>query len=365
MRLFEYQAKSILSEYLNVPKGVIIDKENVDQVVTKLNFPCVLKAQVKVGGRGKAGGVLKVKDSNELKNALEKLFSMEIKGEKVNRILAEELIDIDRELYFSVIFYRPSRRYMMVFCKEGGVDIEQLAEAKPDAINKVKVDPIIGIKDFMIRNLIKDFELYNILNQFVKSAYKIFVEKDLVMLEINPLVITKNKEVICADAKVEFDDNALYKHPEFEAFLEQSEIEARKLGFSFVPLEGDIGILGNGAGLVLATIDSVTRAGGKCANFLDIGGGAKAERVKSALKFLVEQKKLKGILINVFGGITRADEVAKGLLEFEEEQKLNLPVVVRLSGTKAEEGLEMLKERFEIVSSLRDGAKKIVELVNQ
>jgi len=362
MRLFEFQAKSILSQYVKVPKGILVSKENIDEMITKLTLPCVLKAQVKVGGRGKAGGVLKVKDLGELKSGFKKLFSMEIKGEKVEKVLVEELIDIERELYFSVIFYRPSRRFMLVFCKEGGVDIEQLAETNPEAISKVKVDPIIGIKDFMIRNLIKDFELYDLLNKFVKEAYKIFVDRDLVMLEINPLVITKNKEVVCADAKVEFDDNALYKHPEFEAFLDQAEIEARKLNFSFVPLDGDIGILGNGAGLVLATIDSVTRAGGKCANFLDIGGGAKAERVKSALKFLVEQKKLKGILINVFGGITRADEVAKGLLEFEKESKLNIPVVVRLSGTKANEGLNMLQGKYEIVSSLKDGAKKIVEL---
>jgi succinyl-CoA synthetase beta subunit len=363
MRLFEYQAKSVLGQFVKVPKGILVDKENMDEMIPKLSLPCVLKAQVKVGGRGKAGGVLKVKDSKELKSNFEKLFSMEIKGEKVEKVLVEELIDIERELYFSVIFYRPSRRFMLVFCEDGGVDIEQLAETKPDAISKVKVDPIIGIKDFMLRNLIKDFELYNVLNKFVKEAYKIFVDKDLVMLEINPLVITKNKEVVCADAKVEFDDNAMYKHPEFEAFLEKSEIEAKKLGFSYVPLDGDIGILGNGAGLVLATIDSVTRAGGKCANFLDIGGGAKSERVRSALRFLVEQKKLKGILINVFGGITRADEVAKGLLEFEEEYKLNLPVVVRLSGTKADEGLSILQGKYEIVSSLRDGAKKIVDLV--
>lgn len=356
MRLYEFEGKKIFSEFnIPIPRGFAAF--NLDEIVSRvldIGFPCVLKAQVLVGGRGKAGGIKIVNSLDEVKNFSLKMFSEGVKGVPVRCILIEEAVKIIREFYLSLTIDRSMKSYVYLASSEGGVDIEEIAATKPESIVKVYVDPIIGLRDYHVRTIVSSFgvegELTKQLDAIIRALYIIMVRYDADLVEINPLALT-DKGFVALDSKITIDDNSLYRHPQFIEILKMGgrdltseEIIAREYGFSYVKLDGDIGIIGNGAGLTMASLDLVAFFGGKPANFLDIGGGARAERVKAALKLLLLDDRIKAILINVYGGITRCDDVAKGIVEALNETGIKKPISVRLVGNREEEGRRILEE---------------------
>ncbi|MEM3615315.1 MAG: ADP-forming succinate--CoA ligase subunit beta, partial [Candidatus Methanomethylicia archaeon] len=334
---------------------------------------CVLKAQVLVGGRGKAGGVKIVNSMDEARYVSNKIFSEGIKGVPVNRILVEEAVNIVREYYVSITIDRAFRSYVYLASSEGGVDIEEIAINKPESIVKVYVDPLVGLRDFHVRKLIGGLNLDgDMAKQFdliVRALYDIMLRYDAELVEINPLALT-DKGFVALDSKIIVDDNSLYRHPDLAETLKSDmrdftseEILARDYGFSYVPLDGDIGIIGNGAGLTMASLDLVAFFGGRPANFLDIGGGARAERVKAALKLLLVDERIKAVFINVYGGITRCDEVARGIVEALNETNIHKPLSVRLIGTREEDGRRILEEAgISYFTSDDEAAKHVVKL---
>lgn len=356
MRLYEFEGKKIFSEFnIPIPRGFAAF--NLDEIVSRvldIGFPCVLKAQVLVGGRGKAGGIKIVNSLDEVKNFSLKMFSEGVKGVPVRCILIEEAVKIIREFYLSLTIDRSMKSYVYLASSEGGVDIEEIAATKPESIVKVYVDPIIGLRDYHVRTIVSSFgvegELTKQLDAIIRALYSIMLRYDADLVEINPLALT-DKGFVALDSKITIDDNSLYRHPQFIEILKMGgrdltseEIIAREYGFSYVKLDGDIGIIGNGAGLTMASLDLVAFFGGKPANFLDIGGGARAERVKAALKLLLLDDRIKAILINVYGGITRCDDVAKGIVEALNETGIKKPISVRLVGNREEEGKRILEE---------------------
>ncbi len=358
MRLFEYQAKEILAALgATVPRGVVVSEgEDVEAKVRQagLRPPLAVKAQILVAGRGKAGGVRIVGSVEEAVEAARRMLGSRIKGIAVRKVLVEEAVEHEREYYAAITIDRAARRPVVLASSEGGVDIEEVARERPEAIVRYHVDPFKGLKGYEARRIGKAIGLSGrALVSFTNTLlamYRAFEMYDAELVESNPFTVVGDK-VVLLDARMIVDDNALYRHPELgRVALEETgeltewELRARREGLAFVELDGDIGVIGNGAGLTMATMDLVYHFGGRPANFLDIGGGASAELVKKAVLFLLEFPKTKKILINVFGGITRCDEVARGIVAALEESKVRKPIVVRLVGTNEEEGRRILEE---------------------
>jgi len=374
MDLFEYQGKSLYQKFnINHPNSKLI-KNLIDLYdPINLNFPVVVKAQVQVGGRGKAGGIKVAKDINELTQYSEEILGMDIKGHKVEILLLEEASNISEEYYISFTLDRSEKKYLIMLSAKGGMDIEQVAEENPDDLVKFHVSPSEKLTSSTISELInkanlnKDHE--ESLSEIIENLYLMFTEGDCDLVEVNPLAITDNG-VMALDSKVSLDMNAKYKHPYFDDFeqeipIPESEKNAKEKGLNFIKLDGSVGIIGNGAGLVMSTLDVVAENGGKAANFLDIGGGAKAETVSSALEVLEADQNVKSVLINIFGGITRCDLVAEGIIEATKGKELVWPIIIRLDGTNSLEGLEILKanpnEKIYIEESMDSAAKLAVQ----
>lgn len=375
MKVHEYQAKNIFNKY-----GIPIPKEkmcvSVDEVIAvsgELGLPCVIKAQVHVGGRGKAGGIKVAKTEQEVKEYAKQILSMEIKGLPVRKVLVSEAVSIASEAYLGIINDRTAKKTVMMACKEGGVEIEEVARKKPEAILKVYADSLIGFLPHKARHiglfLYDDSKTAFACAKIAEKLYKMFIELDSSLAEINPLVVTDSGELIALDAKINFDDNGLYRHPDIEAMRDresedESEQMARESDLSYVKLTGNIGCVVNGAGLAMATMDLVKHFGGEPANFLDIGGSSSPQKVKNALDILLRDENVKVIFFNIFGGITRCDDVANGILEAKKELKIKQPIVARLTGTNEEKAMEILKEAGLIFAqSMDDGAKKAIQLL--
>ena len=374
MDLFEYQGKSLYQKFnINHPNSKLIKNLNDLNDPINLNFPVVVKAQVQVGGRGKAGGIKVAKDINELTQYSEEILGMDIKGHKVEILLLEEASNILEEYYISFTLDRSEKKYLIMLSAKGGMDIEQVAEENPDDLVKFHVSPSEKLMSSTISELInkanlnKDHE--ESLIEIIENLYLMFTEGDCDLVEVNPLAITDNG-VMALDSKVSLDMNAKYKHPYFDDFeqeipIPESEKNAKEKGLNFIKLDGSVGIIGNGAGLVMSTLDVVAENGGKAANFLDIGGGAKAETVSSALEVLEADQNVKSVLINIFGGITRCDLVAEGIIEATKGKELVWPIIIRLDGTNSLEGLEILKanpnEKIFIEESMDSAAKLAVQ----
>jgi succinyl-CoA synthetase beta subunit len=374
VKLLEYQAKEVLSSLgIAVPAGAVARTPDEAAAACSRLGPVAVKAQVPVGGRGKAGGIKLARTAEEARAAAQQIIGMDIKGFKVPLVYCEAALDIEREIYVGFTVDRDARANILLLSAKGGMDIEQVSEESPESIARLYPNPWRGPLDFELTQLVYDAglgELARPITSLIKKLYRAIPEYDALTAEINPLVVTKSGEVIAGDAKLETDDNAAWRHRDLEAKYgsvvegDPYEVEAKKRGLTYVSLDGDIGIIGNGAGLCMSTLDLVQRAGGKAANFCDIGGGAKAEVVENALAVILMNPKVKGVLINVFGGITRGDEVAKGIVTARDNLKMKMPLVVRMSGTREEEGREILRKNgIEPGASAWEAAQKIVELI--
>ena len=374
MNLFEYQGKDLYKKYsITTPKSIHINSMSDLTENHDLNFPLVVKAQVQVGGRGKAGGIKLAKNKQELEEHINSILGMDIKGHKVESLLIEEASEILSEYYISFTLDRSEKKYLMMLSSKGGMDIEEVAENSPEDLIKIHISPSLGLDSNMINQAIKDAKLnldyIDELHEIIYKLYTLFTEGDCDLVEVNPLAITK-QGVTALDSKVSLDMNAIYRHEEFIKYEEEipipeSEKFAKSKGLNFIKLDGSVGIIGNGAGLVMSTLDVVAEHGGKAANFCDIGGGAKAETVTAALEVLESEKEVTSVLINIFGGITRCDLVAEGIVEATNGKVLKWPLVVRLDGTNSKEGLEILSknlnEKIIISESMDDAAKAAVE----
>lgn len=384
MNLHEYQGKALFAEYnLPVSKGVIIfEPEEALKACRDIGgTKWVVKAQVHAGGRGKAGGVKLVDNPDDAidfaRSWLGKklvTYQTDTNGQLVNSILVEECTDIDKELYLSAVIDRDSQRIVFIGSSEGGVNIEEVAENTPDKIIYESIDPLCGAQPFQARKIAKILNLNNTqTRQFVpmlQNLTKLFIEKDLALLEINPLVITSGGNLHCLDAKVSIDSNAIYRQPEIAEMHDSSqedprEAEAARNDLSYVSLDGNIGCMVNGAGLAMGTMDTIKYYGGNPANFLDVGGTATQERVSKAFKIILDDPEVKVVLVNIFGGIVRCDLIAEGVIAAIEEVGVNIPVVVRLEGNNADLGSQILSQagvKIESINNLADAAKKSVEL---
>ena len=385
MNIHEHQAKDLLKKFgAPVSNGeVIFNLDEIDEKISNLKSKnYVLKAQIHAGGRGKAGGVKLVKSLKELKDEAKDLFGKVLKtnqtgpkGKEVKRLYIEEASDILKEYYLSCLIDRSSSKIIFISSVAGGMDIEKVAKEQPREIIKTEVDLKNGILEIEIEKIVNPFKLDQ--NQKIQATkllnamFKILTSKDASLIEINPLIITKGNDLICLDAKINFDDNALFRQPDILALRdlneeEPTEIEASKNDLAYIKLDGKIGCMVNGAGLAMATMDIIKFFGEEPANFLDVGGGASKEKVSAAFKLILSDKNVKGILINIFGGIMRCDVLAEGVVEAAKETKLNIPLVVRLAGTNFEKGKEILdKSNLKILSAsdLNDAAKKIVDAI--
>jgi succinyl-CoA synthetase beta subunit len=385
MNIHEYQAKKILKKYgAPVSDGVVIF--NLSEITSKIkqlnSKEFVLKAQIHAGGRGKAGGVKLVKNLNELNKEASEMFGKILKthqtgpdGKEVKRLYIEEAANISQEFYLSCLVDRESSKIAFISSTEGGMDIEKVASETPEKIITIKVDLEESVQADDIEKIIKIFTLSKeqkvIASKLIQSLFRILIEKDASLIEINPLIITKDEKLICLDAKMSFDDNAMFRRPEILELRdldeeEPAEIEASKHDLAYIKLNGSIGCMVNGAGLAMATMDIIKLYGQEPANFLDVGGGASKEKVSAAFKLILSDKSVKGILINIFGGIMRCDVIAQGVIEAAKETKLNVPLVVRLAGTNFQEGKDILdRSGLKILSAfdLNDAAKKIVEAI--
>lgn len=374
MIIHEYQGKELLREMgVPTPGGSVANTpEEAGKIAGEIGKKVAVKAQVHIGGRGKAGGIKLADNADEAVAKAKEIIGMDIKGLTVHKVLIEECIDIETEFYLGITLDRSACKHVIMFSTEGGVDIEEVAETKPEAIVKVHVDPMRGLQPYQIRQVCYAFDIPNeqkkALGTFVKTLYNLYVKKDCTIAEINPLVVTKDGRMLAADAKVSFDANALYRHPELSEMAEISvedplEAKAKEMGLMYVRLDGEVGIIGNGAGLVMGTLDEVNRVGGKPANFLDVGGGASAEVVTKSLGLVLSDPNVKGVLFNIFGGITRGDEVAKGIVKGTKELTIDKPLVIRLSGTNEEEGRKILKDNgLETAATMEEAAEKIVAM---
>ncbi|WP_286834034.1 MULTISPECIES: ADP-forming succinate--CoA ligase subunit beta [unclassified Proteiniphilum] len=377
MKIHEYQAKEIFATY-GIPVDRSIVCRSVEDAVKAYNHmdsqKVIVKAQVHTGGRGKAGGVKLATDEIELRRHAASILGMDIKGFKVDRILIGEAVNISKEYYVSYVIDRNSKSTILMLSKEGGMDIEEVARSTPDKIYKFVIDPSAGIPDFLAReSAFKLFDDINLVRQAAlisQKLYKLFLETDASLAEINPLVVTDEGKIMAIDAKITFDDNALYRHPRIAALNEPTEEEkkeqnAKSKGFSYVNLGGEIGCMVNGAGLAMATMDMIKLYGGNPANFLDIGGSSNPTKVIEAMKLLLSDKNVKVVLINIFGGITRCDDVANGLLEAFKQMKNNVPIVIRLTGTNEKEGRALLQgSLFHVAENMGEATRKAVELTN-
>jgi len=385
MNIHEHQAKKILKNYgAKVPKGIFAFtvQDLLEKAKTLKTEKYVLKAQIHSGGRGKAGGVKLVNNLDELEKEAKNLIGKILvthqtgpNGRKVNRLYVEESSTINQEFYLSCLVDRESSKIAFISSDQGGMDIEEVANKNPEKILTTKVEFGDQISEDDCKKIIEIFNLDQEANEeaikLIKSIYKMFIETDASLVEINPLILTKDNKIVCLDAKMNFDDNALFKHPEIIELRdlneeEETEIEASKHDLAYIKLDGSIGCMVNGAGLAMATMDIIKLYGEEPANFLDVGGGASKEKVSAAFKIILSDKNVKGILINIFGGIMRCDVLAKGLVEAAREIKINVPLVVRLAGTNFEEGKKILDNSgLKIISAsdLGEAAEKVVEAI--
>ncbi len=385
MNIHEYQAKDILRKYgVAVPRGkVAFTPEEAEAAAKELGGNVfVVKAQIHAGGRGKAGGVKLAKSPEEVKEIAAKMIGSKLvthqtgpQGKEVRRVLVEEGVDIVRELYLGIVLDRSKSQLVIMASTEGGVEIEKVAAENPDAIFKEYVAPDIGLQPFQARRIafrlgLEGAQVKNAV-KFIIGLYRAFVESDASLAEINPLVVTGSGEVLALDAKMNFDDNALYRHPDIAEMRDLHEedpleVEASKYHLNYIKLDGNVGCMVNGAGLAMATMDIIKLAGGMPANFLDVGGGASVETVRNGFKIILSDPNVKAILVNIFGGIVRCDRVAKGIIEAAQTVDINVPLVIRLAGTNAEEAAELLKNsgmNFEVASTLEEAARKVVSLI--
>lgn len=375
MKIHEYQAKELFAAY-DIPVKKQILCHTADEAVdaySRLNVPLVvLKAQVLTGGRGKAGGIKLADSPEKVKANAEAILGIKIKDIPVDRILVTEAADIKKEYYMSIVVDRNTKSALLMLSSDGGIDIEEVAHSTPERIYKFQIDPLLGTPDFFTRkvafSLFTDIKLINQLSHIIKSLYKLMLETDASLAEINPLVLTPDDTLVAVDAKMTFDDNALYRQPQivtlFEPTVEEKkEKEAKEKGFSYVHLGGEIGCMVNGAGLAMATMDLIKRYRGKPANFLDIGGSSNSEKVVHAMKLLLQDSDVKVVLINIFGGITRCDDVANGLLKAFEQIDTDIPVVVRLTGTNEELGRALLKDsKLYVANTMSEATRMAVNL---
>ena len=374
MNLHEYQAKRTFAKYgVPIPDGdVAYTADEARTITQKLGGKVVVKAQVHIGGRGKAGGVKLANSPEEAAEAAAKILGMDIKGFTVNKVLIDEQSAIDKEIYLAVLIDRAARRSMIMASADGGMDIEAVAKDTPDRIIKVHVDPALGVKGYQSTYIASRMglprEQWKQFHNIVTGLYASFLNSDASLAEVNPLIVTDDGVLMAVDGKMSIDDNALYRQPELEAMRDLSEEpdaekQARDAGINFIQLDGNIGCMVNGAGLAMTTMDVVNLFGGSPANFLDIGGGAKAESVATALKLILSDPKVKTVLINIFGGITRGDEVAQGIVDALAMVKTDIPMVIRLAGTNAKEGLAILADaEMETAVTLSDAAQKAVAI---
>jgi succinyl-CoA synthetase beta subunit len=377
MDLLEYQGKQLFARQgIPVPSGR--PARTVDEAVAAaeaIGYPCVVKAQVKIGGRGKAGGIKVANDQDEARAHAEAILGMDIKGFTVHELWVEGASQIAAEYYASIIFDRSAKQPLVMFSTKGGMDIEAVAEESPEAIATLHVDPLMGFQDFHGRRLAfegkVDADLVRPVGAFLKQLYDTFVAEEAMLVEVNPLIVTPERSVAALDAKVTLDDNALFRHPENAELRDPSaedpqEQMAHERGLTYVKLDGDIGILGNGAGLVMSTLDVVAQYGGSPANFLDAGGGSKAEAITSAVEVILSNDRVKAVLFNIFGGITRCDEVANGLIAAFAQVTPTVPFVVRLDGTNDVEGRRILAEaelpNVHTASTMNEAAEMVVAL---
>lgn len=375
MNLHEYQSKIIFAEFgIPIPRGKVApDPQTAYEITKELGSPVVVKAQVLTGGRGKAGGVKLAQTPEEAQQRADDILGMDIRGHKVLKVLIDPASEIRSEIYLGVTNDRAARKPLIMASAEGGMDIEEVNRQSPEKIIREHIDLFLGLRDYQIRNLAYGIELTRELwKQFMQIArglYRCYVENDATLAEINPLIIDGSGNLLAVDGKVSIDDNALYRHPNLAEMRDTSaepaaETQARAAGLSYVKLDGEIGCMVNGAGLAMATMDMTKLFGGSPANFLDIGGGAKADKVAAALRIILADPNVKAVLFNIFGGITRCDEVALGIIAALEEVKTELPMVVRLVGTNEEEGRRLIDEanisRMVSAASLADAAQKAV-----
>ncbi len=375
MKIQEYQAKQIFQKYeIPIPRGqVALNASFVRQIAEDLGDKVVVKAQILVGGRGKAGGIRLANDPDEAEDIATEMMGMEINGFPIHKVLVEEAVDIKKELYLSIGTDRVNASPVIIASDYGGIDIEDAAEEAPEKIARILIDPMVGLCDFQIRGLAVSIDLprkhWKKFAQIANALWQIYQNDDASLVEINPLVISEQNGLVALDGKMTIDDNALFRHPELADLRDldmenSSEIEAQKYGITYVHMTGNIGCLVNGAGLAMATMDILKLKGGEPANFLDIGGGAGAEKVSSALRILFSDPQVKAVLINIFGGITRCDEIARGITAaLTEQKKMKVPLVIRLAGTNAEKGYKILeKQKLPIAHSLIEAAEKAISL---
>lgn len=381
MNLHEYQAKALFAEFdIPVPEASVVETlDELRSASISLGLPTVLKAQVHAGGRGKAGGVQRCDSAAELEAAAGSLFGRHLvtaqttaHGLPVSRLLLEAPVEVERELYLALLVDRAAERIVVMASAAGGMEIEQVAATSPDAILASHIEPALGLRPWQTRQIALFFGLtpdqQRAFNRILASLYRLFTECDASLVEINPLVVTVGGELIALDAKLELDDNALFRHPTLAALHDPSQEDAREVaaraeGLSYISLDGDIGCMVNGAGLAMATMDLIALHGGSPANFLDVGGGATADRVAHAFKLILSDDKVAAVLVNIFGGIVRCDLIAEGILEAVREIGVSVPVVVRLEGTNAELGLQQLAQSglaIETAATLVDAANKVV-----
>jgi succinyl-CoA synthetase beta subunit len=377
MDLLEYQGKQLFAKHgVPVPQGR--PAVSVDEAIAageELGYPVVVKAQVLIGGRGKAGGVKLAKDKAELEEHANAILGMDIKGFTVHELYIEQASDIDEEYYAAILLDRTARKPMVMLSRRGGMDIEAVADEDPTAIAIEHIDPLLGFRDFYGRKLAFEAQIADDViapvGAMLGKLYETFVDEDAVLVEVNPLLITKDRQVVALDSKVTIDDNALFRHKDTAEMRNPSaedpqEQMAHERGLTYVKLDGNIGILGNGAGLVMSTLDVVAQAGGEPANFLDAGGGSKAEAIVDAVEVILSNPKVKAVLFNIFGGITRCDEVANGLVTAFQQLKPEVPFVVRLDGTNDVEGRKILAEanlpNVYVEETMLGAADKVVEL---
>jgi succinyl-CoA synthetase beta subunit len=372
MRLHEYQSKAIFNQYhIPIPYGRLASTpEEAKRIAEEINRSVVLKAQVLVGGRGKAGGIRLVKSPDEAEEEASKILGERIKGIPVRRLLVEEAVSFYQEIYVGMTVEREYGDILLIASSEGGVDIEEVARVSPEKIARIHIDPLLGLRDYQARNLAAEIEIpRNIWRSFIgilKNLHQVFLDHDGTLAEINPLVISSNHQLIALDGKIILDDSALYRHPELVDKRDitaetPEEIEARKFSLSYIKLSGNIGCLVNGAGLAMATMDIIQHQGGQPANFLDIGGGASAEKVSAALRIILSDPHVDTVLINIFGGITRCDEVASGIKQTLQSYPTNVPFVIRLVGTNEIQGRSILASAdLDTAKTLREAAEKAV-----
>jgi succinyl-CoA synthetase beta subunit len=377
MNLHEYQSKLLFNKYhIPIPKGrVASTADEARSIAEELGGRVVIKSQVLVGGRGKAGGIRLARSAKEAADLATTVLGMEIKGLPVRKVLVDEAVGITKEIYLGITNDRAARKPVMMASAAGGVDIEEVAAQTPEKIIKTHIDPLLGLRDYQARDLAVSMdlprELWRSFGEICHGLWRAYQENDATLAEINPLVITSDQRLLALDGKMIVDDNALFRHGDINEMRDLGaedplEVEARKYGLSYINLDGNVGCMVNGAGLAMATMDIIKLCGGEPANFLDIGGGASAERVAAALRIILADPKVKAVLFNIFGGITRCDEVARGVLVALEEVKTDVPMVARLVGTNAEEGMRLLQGANMVTAeTLVEAAEKAVAIAKE